>query len=308
MIKIRGFTKRYDRLVAVDSLELDLNEGDIFGFIGPNGSGKTTTIRFLSTLLEPTRGDAWINGYSVTRQVMHVRRSIGFMPDTFGVYDGMRVWEFLDFFAVAYGIGRRKRASIIDDVLALVDLYEKRDAPVTALSRGMQQRLCLARALVHDPPVLILDEPASGLDPRARIEIKALLKELQRMGKTILISRHILSELGDCCNKIGIIERGKLLAAGTVREIIEQVRENRLIKIEVHGREKEAENLIARCDGASNVVADGLEINFEFDGTREQLIRLHADLVKAEIPVLWFREVETDLFDVFMAVTEGKVQ
>lgn len=308
MIKIRGFTKRYDDLVAVDKLDLDIDKGDIFGFIGPNGSGKTTTIRFLGTLLEPTEGEAWINGFSVTKQVRQVRRSMGFMPDTFGVYDGMRVWEFLDFFALAYEIPRVKRRAIIDDVLALVDLHGKREAPVTALSRGMQQRLCLARALVHDPPVLILDEPASGLDPRARIEMKALLKALQEMGKTILISSHILSELADCCNKIGIIERGKLLAAGTVQEIIESVRQKRQIRLEVHDRVKDAERILVRTSGTDNVVADGLEVNFEFDGTREALVDLHAKLIHAGVPLLWFRELETDLMDVFMAVTEGKVQ
>ena len=178
MIKIRGFTKRYDQFLAVDGLDLDIEKGDVFGFIGPNGAGKTTTIRFLTTLMKPTAGQGWINGFSVTKQVDDVKRSIGYMPDAFGVYDGMRVWEFLDFFATAYGITRHKRRALIDDVLDLVDLTSKRDALVNGLSRGMQQRLCLAKTLVHDPPVLILDEPASGLDPRARVEMKALLGEL----------------------------------------------------------------------------------------------------------------------------------
>jgi ABC-2 type transport system ATP-binding protein len=220
MIQIRGFTKRYDQFIAVDHLDLDIEKGDVFGFIGPNGAGKTTTIRFLCTLLKPTSGMATINGYSVTKQVDDVKRSIGFMPDTFGLYDGMKVWEFLDFFATAYGLPRTKRKALIDDVLQLVDLTTKRDTLVNGLSRGMQQRLCLAKTLVHDPPVLILDEPASGLDPRARVEMKALLKELQKMGKTILVSSHILPELADFCNKIGIIERGKLLASGPVQDVI----------------------------------------------------------------------------------------
>src|SRR3990172_7021592 len=223
MIKIRGFTKRFDHFVAVDGLDLDIEQGDVFGFIGPNGAGKTTTIRFLATPLKPPAGQAWINGYAISNQVDHVKRSIGFMPDTFGVYDGMKVWEFLDFFATAYGLPRSKRRGLIEDVLDLVDLTQKRDTLVNGLSRGMQQRLCLAKTLVHDPPVLILDEPASGLDPRARLEVKALLKELRAMGKTILISSHILSELADCCPSIGIIERGKLLAAGPITTIQRQL-------------------------------------------------------------------------------------
>src|SRR5438477_3683623 len=231
MIKIRGFTKRYEQFTAVDHLNLKIEKGDVFGFIGPNGAGKTTTIRFLTTLLKPTSGTAWINGYEVTKHVDDVKRSIGFMPDTFGVYDGMKVWEFLDFFATAYGLARSKRRALIDDVLTLVDLNSKRDTLVNGLSRGMQQRLCLAKTLVHDPPVLILDEPASGLDPRARVEMKALLKELQRMGKTILISSHILSELADCCTSIGIIERGQLLMHGPIDAVYRRIRGNRVIEI-----------------------------------------------------------------------------
>ncbi len=203
----------------------------MFGFIGPNGAGKSTTIRFLATLLKASRGEGVVNGYSVTRDPMNVRRSVGYMPDTFGVYDGMKVWEFLDFFAVAYSIGRSKRKQVIVDVLELLDLTHKRDDFVNGLSRGMKQRLCLAKTLVHDPPVLILDEPASGLDPRARLEMKALLKELRRMGKTILISSHILTELADCCTSIGIIERGQLLMHGPIDEVYRRIRGNRIVQI-----------------------------------------------------------------------------
>ena len=220
MIEITDFTKMYDDFVAVDSLNLTIEKGDVFGFIGPNGAGKTTTIRFLATLLKPTRGGARVDGLDVVANPDGVRRAIGYMPDDYGVYDGMRVWEFLDFFGAAYDIPRAKRRAVIRDILILLDLQHKSDAMVNALSRGMRQRLCLAKTLVHDPPVLILDEPASGLDPRARVEIKELLRELQSMGKTILISSHILSELADCCNAIGIIERGKLLAAGPADRIL----------------------------------------------------------------------------------------
>ena len=219
MIEVSHFTKRYGEFVAVDDLSFAIGAGEIFGFIGPNGAGKSTTIRFLATLLRPTSGEGRIAGHSVVGDPMAVRRVIGFMPDDFGVYDGMKVWEFLDFFAVAYQIPRTQRRQIIGQVLELLDLTHKRDDYVNGLSKGMKQRLCLAKTLVHDPPVLILDEPASGLDPRARLEMKALLTELKGMGKTILVSSHILSELADFCTSIGIIERGKLLAAGSIQEI-----------------------------------------------------------------------------------------
>src|SRR5574340_559472 len=231
MIELINFTKRYGDLVAVDQLNLKIEPGEMFGFIGPNGAGKSTTIRYLATLLKATAGEGIVNGFSVTRQPLDVRRSIGYMPDAFGVYDGMKVWEFLDFFAVAYQLPRSRRKQVIGDVLDLLDLTVKRDDFVNSLSRGMKQRLCLAKTLVHDPPVLILDEPASGLDPRARIEVKALLKELRRMGKTILISSHILTELADCCTSIGIIERGKLLMHGPIEDVYHRIRRNRLIEI-----------------------------------------------------------------------------
>src|SRR6187401_1249490 len=231
MIELNNFTKVYGEFVAVSNLNLKIGAGEMFGFIGPNGAGKSTTIRFLATLLKATGGEGTVNGCSVTRDPMGVRRSVGYMPDNFGVYDGMKVWEFLDFFAVAYQIPRGKRKSVISDVLELLDLTHKRDDFVNGLSRGMKQRLCLAKTLVHDPPVLILDEPSSGLDPRARLEVKALLKELRRMGKTILISSHILTELADCCTSIGIIERGQLLMHGPIDEVYRKIRGNRVVEI-----------------------------------------------------------------------------
>src|SRR3954454_20162681 len=233
MIEVIHFTKRYGDFVAVDDLNLTIDRGEIFGFIGPNGAGKSTTIRFLSTLLRPTSGEGRVCGHSVVDDPMAVRRVIGFMPDDFGVYDGMKVWDSLDFFAVAYQIPIGQRRKIIGEVLELLDLTHKRDDYVNGLSKGMKQRLCLAKTLVHDPPVLILDEPASGLDPRARLEMKALLNELRRMGKTILISSHILSELADFCTSIGIIERGKLLAAGSIQDIQQQIRSHRVLKVHV---------------------------------------------------------------------------
>src|SRR6187399_546171 len=231
MIELIEFGKDYGAFTAVECLNLKIEAGEMFGFIGPNGAGKSTTIRFLATLLKASHGEGTVNGHSVTKDPISVRRSVGYMPDNFGVYDGMKVWEFLDFFAVAYQVPRARRKAVLSDVLELLDLTHTRDDFVNGLSRGMKQRLCLAKTLVHDPPVLILDEPSSGLDPRARLEFKALMKELRRMGKTILVSSHILSELADICTSIGIIERGQLLMHGPIEDVYRRIRRNRLVEI-----------------------------------------------------------------------------
>jgi len=307
MLTIDSFTKCYDDFVAVDNLSFTIAEGDIFGFIGPNGAGKTTTIRFLATLLKPTRGTAVINGFDVIRQPEQVKRSVGYMPDEYGVYDGMRVWEFLDFFGAAYGIPRKQRRAVINDILVLLDLQYKRDSMVNSLSRGMRQRLCLAKTLVHDPPVLILDEPASGLDPRARIEIKELLKELRDMGKTILISSHILSELADCCNTVGILERGKLLAAGSVHDIMAELREAVAVEMEVVDGADRAEAILRDNGFVRDVMASERTFTFEFTGRTLDLAELHARLHNHGVRILWFKELETSLEDVFMKITKGEV-
>src|SRR6266568_4534454 len=233
MIETRELTKKYGDLYALDRLTLRLEPGDVYGFIGPNGAGKTTTMRILATLLNPSWGEASVCGYSIYTGAKDIRRAIGYMPDFFGVYDDMKVTEYLEFFAAAYRIQGPSRRKKVDEVLELVDLTYKRDALVTSLSRGMTQRLGLARVLLHDPQVLLLDEPASGLDPRARIEIRALLKELRSMGKTILVSSHILPELADICNKIGIIERGQLLFDGDVTDVMKQVRQKTIYFVAV---------------------------------------------------------------------------
>ena len=307
MIEIKGFTKRYDDNVAVRNLSLAIEQGDIYGFIGPNGAGKTTTLRFLATLLKPTTGSAKICGHNVRKQPDKVKRCMGFMPDHFGVYDGMRVWEFLDFFALAYGIPARKRRGIVDDVLVLLDLHAKRDDLVNGLSRGMTQRLGLAKTLIHDPPVLILDEPASGMDPRARIEIRELLKELRSMGKTILISSHILSELAGCCNKIGIIERGKLVAHGPVADILATVQKNRILKITVTADPAAARALLAKNPHVSNILVAGNLLTCGFGGTADDIVSLHLSLVQNGVRLLWFGEEQADLEDVFLEVTRGEV-
>jgi ABC-2 type transport system ATP-binding protein len=245
MIEIKKLTKTFGSLVAVDHLDLFIGAGDIFGFIGPNGAGKTTSMRILVTLLEPTYGTALIDGLDVTKKGKEVRRRVGYMPDFMGVYDDLKVFEYLEFFAAAFGIEYSKRKAIVDGVLELTDLASKQDALVDSLSRGMQQRLGLARVLIHDPKVLILDEPASGLDPRARIEMRELLRELKRMGKTIMISSHILSELEEICDRIGIIEHGKLVFSGTLEEIRPRLGLQSKVRVKVLGDESRAVELLS---------------------------------------------------------------
>ncbi len=308
MIEVKNFSKRYGDFLAVDDLSFTIPAGDIFGFIGPNGAGKSTTIRFLATLLQPTAGEARICGHSVVHEPMAVRRIIGFMPDDFGVYDGMKVWEFLDFFAVAYEIPRTYRKKIIGEVLELLDLTSKRDAYVNGLSKGMKQRLCLAKTLVHNPPVLILDEPASGLDPRARVEMKGLLNELKTMKKTILISSHILSELADFCTSIGIIESGKLLAAGSIQEIQKQLRTHRVLKVGILGEEiGRAESLIRNDPAVKTLQSYDHTLSFEFEGDESDKARLLSRLVEAGITVHTFAEEQLSLEEVFMMITKGVV-
>lgn len=307
MIELIEFGKDYGDFCAVQSLSLRIDAGEMFGFIGPNGAGKSTTIRFLATLLKASRGEGIVNGYSVTRQPMEVRQSIGYMPDNFGVYDGMKVWEFLDFFAVAYKIGKSKRRQVINDVLELLDLTHKRDDYVNGLSRGMKQRLCLAKTLVHDPPVLILDEPTSGLDPRARIEVKALFKELKRMGKTILISSHILSELADCCTSIGIIERGQLLLHGPIQEVYRRIRGHRTVEVRFVNGLDVGLSVLRSSPWVRQVLADGDTCRVELEATDEQVQQLLAQLVQQRCGVRSFAEKEPTLEDVFMAVTKGLV-
>ena len=307
MIELINFTKRYGDLLAVDGLTLKIEPGEMFGFIGPNGAGKSTTIRFLATLLKATGGDGIVNGHRVTRQPLAVRRSVGYMPDAFGVYDGMKVWEFLDFFAVAYQIPRSRRKQVITDVMELLDLTSKRTDFVNSLSRGMKQRLCLAKTLVHDPPVLILDEPASGLDPRARIEVKALLKELRRMGKTILISSHILTELADCCTSIGIIERGKLLMHGPIEEVYHRIRRNRIVKIKFLEKAEAGISIIRSQPETRDVQVDNNQVTVELAADDHQVASLMEKLIASGVRMNSFAEKEPTLEDVFMLVTKGAV-
>ncbi|HZZ28410.1 MAG TPA: ABC transporter ATP-binding protein [Pirellulales bacterium] len=308
MIELINFGKQYGDFTAVDCLNLRIGAGELFGFIGPNGAGKSTTIRFLATLLKATRGDGVVAGHSVSRDPLGVRRVVGYMPDNFGVYDGMKVWEFLDFFAVAYQIPRSKRKQVIGDVLELLDLTHKRDDFVNSLSRGMKQRLCLAKTLVHDPPVLILDEPSSGLDPRARLEFKALLKELRRMGKTILISSHILSELADCCTSIGIIERGQLLLAGPIDEVYRRIHRNRLIEIKfLDGGMEAGLSIIRSMPETRGVQVDDHRVTVELEADDQRVASLLDELARQNVGVRSFNDKDPTLEDVFMLVTKGLV-
>lgn len=306
-IELRGFTKRYGDFVAVRDLDLSIEAGQLFGFIGPNGAGKSTTIRFLATLLAPTAGEGFVNGYRVTRQPLEVRQSLGYMPDNFGVYDGMKVWEFLDFFAAAYRLPRARRRQVIGDVLQLLDLTGKRDELVNGLSRGMKQRLCLAKTLVHDPPVLILDEPTSGLDPRARLEVKALLRELCRMGKTILISSHVLSELADCCTSIGILEQGRLLLHGPMQDVYRRIRRNRIVEIRFLERMDVGLSVIRGTPETHDVRVEGNRVTVELAGDDGCLAGLAERLLAEGVRFASFAEKEPTLEDVFMLVTEGLV-
>src|SRR5437762_8136375 len=297
MIELKQFGKDYGPFRAVDSISLKIEAGEIFGFIGPNGAVKSTTIRFLATLLKASRGEGIVNGHSVTRDPMAVRYSIGYMPDNFGVYDGMKVWEFLDFFAVAYKIGKAKRKQVISDVLELLDLGHKRDDYVNGLSRGMKQRLCMAKTLVHDPPVLILDEPTSGLDPRSRIVVKALFKELKRMGKTILISSHILSELADCCTSIGIIERGQLLMYGPIDDVYRRIRGNRTVEVRFMNGMDVGLSAIRSSPHVRNVAVDVNSCIVELEANDEQVNELLNQLIYNKCGVRSFSEKDPSLED-----------
>jgi len=307
MIKTFDLTKRYKNLLALDRLNMVVEERDIYGYIGPNGAGKTTTLKVLATLLEPTSGHAEICNYRVGRDNKHIRPLIGYMPDFFGVYEDMRVDEYLTFFAAAYRIRGEKRRRIVDDVLELTDLGGKRDAMVESLSRGMQQRLGLARALVHDPKVLILDEPSSGLDPRARIEMRALLKELKRMGKTILISSHILSELEELCNKVGIIEKGTLLFSGDIDEVRKQIKKGTLIDVRVSGDNEAARAALERHPLVRSAATQNGGIRVTLGEEAKDHTFIAAYLIECGFALELLRQEEPNLEDIFMRVTKGVV-
>lgn len=309
MLEVKNLRKEYGDLVAVQGVSFTLQPGDIFGFIGSNGAGKTTTIRMLSTLLEPTSGTAILNGADIQKDPMEVRRMIGYMPDFFGLYDDVKVWEYLDFFAAIYQVPVKQRPDVIDSVLQLTNLTVKKDAFVQSLSRGMQQRLCLARCLVHDPAMLLLDEPASGLDPRARAELKELIAELGRMGKIVLVSSHILPELADFCNTVGIIERGQLLAFGPVQSVVEATQTTRVLEARFLRDAERAAGVLAELPSVVSAIANGDgDVRIESTGGLDDQASLLRALIERGFPVIAFREVQADLEDVFLKLTTGAVQ
>jgi ABC-2 type transport system ATP-binding protein len=307
MIETKKLTKNFANLVAVSNLDLQIGTGDIFGFIGPNGAGKTTTMRILVTLLEPTSGSAFIDGLDVTKKGKEVRRRVGYMPDFMGVYDDLKVFEYLEFFAAAFGIEYHKRQAIVDGVLELTDLVSKRSAPVDSLSRGMQQRLGLARVLIHDPKVLILDEPASGLDPRARIEMRELLRELKRMGKTVMISSHILSELEEICDTIGIVEHGQLVFSGSMAEIRPRLGIQSKMRVKVVGDPARALEMLTVLPQIQQVenVGEYLAVTFREGASTDGLIA--RTLVTGGVDVIYLQPEQLKLDDAFLQLTKGIV-
>src|SRR3954451_7219749 len=307
IVVTRGLVKRYPGTIAVAGMDLTVGEGEIFGLVGPNGAGKTTTLRILATLLRATSGEAEVAGINVRRNPDAGRRVLGFMPDVFGVYDDMRVWEYLDFFARCYSIPGARRRQMIGDLLDLVDLGDKRDSYVQGLSRGMQQRLCLAHTLVHDPQVLLLDEPASGLDPRARVELRELLRELRALGKTILISSHILPELEELCTAVAIVDHGQVLAQGKVSEIERRLRYGAVIRVSVLGGTEsvEAARVLFAADPrvASAAVIGTGQVELGFRGDDEQAAALLSSAVAAGIRITSFARAASGLEALLLHVT-----
>lgn len=304
-IETRGLTRRYGSLTAVDDLNLQVPAGAIFGLIGPNGAGKTTTLRMLAGLQEPSAGEIIFDGKPAHNDWAHHRQQIGYMPDFFGVYEDMLVWEYLDFFARCYQLPPARRQQVTDELLELVDLSHKRNDYVESLSRGMRQRLCLAHALVHDPKVLLLDEPASGLDPRARVEMRELLRELGAMGKTVLVSSHILTELAELCDSLGIIEGGRLVASGPIDQITRLAQEGHTVEIRLLTDPESARALLSAQPGVGQIFSANGTLEVDFVGDDERTAELLSILVSAGHKVLSFHETSSGLEEVFLRLTSG---
>lgn len=306
MLVVEDLVKRYGKFVAVDHLNMTVERGHVFGFVGPNGAGKTTTMRIAATLLAPTSGCVKVAGFDVVEEPVKVRRKIGYMPDFFGVYDNLKAMEYLDFYGASYGIPYKERQKTAEGLLDLVGLANKRDTYVDSLSRGMKQRLCLARSLMHDPELLILDEPASGMDPRARAELKNILKELKNMGKTVLVSSHILSELSEMCDSIGIIEHGRLVVSGDVRNIMETISGRLTVRIKLLDDMDRAINILKEQPLVSNMFQEDDMLEIGYKGKDEDLWPLLKTLVVNDVPVISFSKTDGNLEKVFMEVTQDE--
>ena len=306
-IETRNLTRYYGKVTAVADLNLHVSVGALFGLIGPNGAGKTTTLRMLAGLLEPSTGTILLNGQEVNHNWPELRKKIGYMPDFFGVYEDMLVWEYLDFFARCYDLPTTRRRQVTDELLELVDLTEKREAYVQTLSRGMRQRLCLAHALVHDPQILLLDEPASGLDPRARVEMRELLRELGAMGKTILVSSHILSELAELCDSVGIIEKGRMVTSGPLAEISRYAQQGRSLRLKTITPLDEVKTRLSNLTGVGQVREANDSLDVEFLGDDEAVANLLSTLVSQGVKVVSFVEETSNLEEIFLRLTKGEV-
>lgn len=305
MLQISSLIKNYGSFRAVDNLNLVVEDSNIFGFVGPNGAGKTTVMKIMSGLLRPTSGKVVINDIDVSQNPRALKEQIGYMPDFFGVYDNLKVDEYMDFYAGTYYIPYRERKETINNLLEIVNLIDKRDSYVDSLSRGMKQRLCLARSLVHDPKLLILDEPASGLDPRARVEMKEVLKQLKSLGKTIIISSHILSELAELSSIVGIIDKGKMIAQGTILEITKLMSKRRRMFLKNIGKTEQLIIMLKEQPLVSEITENAQDIEFNFEGDDNEIAKLIKYIVSNDIPIVSFKEKEGNLEDIFMRLTEG---
>jgi ABC-2 type transport system ATP-binding protein len=308
MLQLDGLVRHFDEVRAVDEVSFSVDRGKVLGFIGPNGAGKTTTMRILATLDTTQRGDARIGGYSVVDDPEKVRRITGFMPDYAGVYANTTVAEYLDFFARAHDLRGGARRKAVANIIEFMGIGELRDRNVESLSKGLRQRVALGRAIIHDPQVLILDEPAANLDPRARIEFRTLIRELAADGKTVLLSSHILTELSEMCDLVTVIERGRILATGTVQDILEGVRRRRILSVRLAGQNDGLERFLLEQPGVLNVHEAGERVQFEFAGGDDDQVLLVGRLVAAGFAVLEFSAHSAGLEDLFIEITEGRVQ
>ncbi|NOY29350.1 MAG: ABC transporter ATP-binding protein [Planctomycetes bacterium] len=308
LIELRRLHRYFGETRAVEDMSFEVFPGEVFGYIGPNGAGKTTSMRILATLDEPTAGDAFVDGFSVIDDPDRVRRRLGFMPDYFGTYQNVNVREYLDFFARAYGLRGKERNRSIDSVMEFTKLDRLAEKPIDGLSKGMKQRLCLGRTMIHDPAVLILDEPAAGLDPRARIELREMIAELAQMGKAVLISSHILTELAEICDKVGIIETGQLLAVGTVDEISAQSQAKSRVRLRALGDGQPLVDWLARRDDISELTAESELLSFNHEGGQAEQALLLREIIGAGFEIVEFASKTKSLEDVFLHVTEGRVQ
>ena len=305
MPEILELKKSFGKFTALNSLSMNITDNSIFGFVGPNGAGKTTTMKIMAGLLKADSGNIYINGEDVLKNPQKIREKIGYMPDFFGVYDDLKVTEYMDFYAGTYYIPYADRPSLIDSLLEIVDLSDKKDSYVDSLSRGMKQRLCLARSLIHDPNLIILDEPASGLDPRARVEMKEVLKQLKEMGKTIIVSSHILPELAEMCSEIGIIDHGQLVTQGTVNEIMNKIHKNRIVRVKTSSAKDTLIRLLKEQTKVGEITENADNIEFVFNGNDNDLTSILRNIIMNGIPVFSFGEAEGNLEEIFMTVTGG---